>query len=269
MDEQFAALGLGVERLQATTPETINDDEIAPYRMTEVVELLSPTEIAISISHFRVWKHMLDRGHRQVLVLEDDVGLSRLLPSFLAALEKQDPDFGILRLETHLAEVLLHPRPEPGPTGFSFHLPLSFEPGAGAYIISAAAAGRILASPKRFSLPLDDILFSLESPFRDSSRLRVAVPALAIYRFEDSPEFRVPASILQSDAQPDRELREARALSRKLTELQKIGREIRRLGRQIRGALPAIWTYLFARRAIVPFADGAFSARPSAALPRA
>lgn len=269
MGEQFVALGLGVERLQATTPETINEDEIAPCSMAEVAELLSPTEIAISISHFRVWKHMLDQGHRQVLVLEDDVGLSRLLPSFLAALEKEDPDFGILRLETHLAEVLLHPRSEPGPPGFSFHLPLSFEPGAGAYIISAAAADRILASPKRFSLPLDDILFSLESPFRDRSRLRIAVPALAIYRFESSPEFSVPASILQSDAQPDRELREARAMSRKPTELQKIHREIRRLWRQVRGVCPAIWTYLFARRMVVPFADGAFSAPRSTALPRA
>jgi len=269
MEAQFSALGLGVERLQATTPDTINDEEIAPYSLAEVVEFLSPTEIAISISHFRVWKRMLDRGQRQVLVLEDDVGLSCLLPSFLAALEKEGTEFSVLRLETRQKPVLLHPRRERGPSGFAFHLPLSFEPGSGAYIISAAAAGRILASPKRFSLPLDDILFSLKSPFRDRSRLRVAVPALAIHRFEASPDFRVPTSILRSDAQPDREMREARAMRREFTKLQKTRREIRRLGLQVRSAIPALLTYLFARRTIVPFADIAFSGPRSAARPRA
>lgn len=269
MEAQFAALGLDVERLDATTPETIKDEDLAPCSRAEALGFLSPAEIAVSISHFRTWKQMLDRRHRRVLVLEDDLGLSRRLPSFLAELDTEDPELGILRIETHLDEVLLHGRPERGPPGFSFHLPLSFESGAGAYIMSAAAARRILASPQRFSLPLDDILFSLESPFRDGKRLRVAVPALAIYRYADSPEFRVPVSILQSDTRLDRDMRGARTLAPRLAAPQKIRREIRRIGRQVVGALPAIRTYLTARRTVVPFADGAFSGPPSASPPLA
>jgi GR25 family glycosyltransferase involved in LPS biosynthesis len=269
MDEQFAALGLGVERLQATTPETINSDEIAPYSMADVSKHLSPPEIAISISHFRVWKRMLDQGRRRVFVLEDDLLLSRRLPAFLSAFESEANGVDILRLETHQTEVWIHPKGELGPAGLSLHLPLSFESGAGAYVMSATCAARILSSPERFSLPLDDLLFSPASPFRKRSIIRVAVPALALYRFEVSPDFNVPAGILTSDAHDGRLTRSAWKRRNKPAGLRRIYREIARLKSQAAGAFQAIWTRLFARRMIVPFADGAFSAPPSAARRRA
>src|SRR5690606_13169956 len=134
------------------------------------------------ISHFRAWKRMLATGGRRMLVLEDDVRLSPLLPSFLAAPEAEDRDIGVLRLETRMSQVLLHTRAEPAPLGVSLRLPLSYEAGSGAYVISADYASRILASRRRYVLPIDDLLFSLSSPFRDRRRLRTAVPALAVCR---------------------------------------------------------------------------------------
>jgi GR25 family glycosyltransferase involved in LPS biosynthesis len=271
MEAQFAALGMGVERLQATTPDTIAEENIAPLTMGEIRAALSPVEAAASISHFRIWRHMLAGGHRRVLVLEDDVRLSSLMPSFLAALEAGGPDTGVLRLETRLSQVLLHKRAEPAPSGISLHLPLSYEPGTGAYVISAGYAARILASPERFSKPIDDIIFSLKSPFRKTSQLRAAVPGLALFQFEVTPDYSVPDSILASDAQASRDLRYAEAAVRgpKPSGLLKLRREFRRLRRQIDRAYEVIWLRRFAVSGVVPFAGSAVTAPRSAARPPA
>lgn len=265
MEAQLAELGMNVERLQATTPDMIVDEDLAPLSMAQIGENLSPPEIATLISHFRAWKRMLAEGSRRVLVLEDDVRLSPLLPSFLAALEAENRDIGVLRLETRMSRVLLHARAEPAPLGISLRLPLSYEAGSGAYVISADCALRILASPKRFTLPIDDLLFSLSSPFRDPGRLRAAVPALAVCRYEITPEFSVPTSILVSDSQAGREIRYASMANRKKPKgLRKLRREILRVGRQVIDAREMVWRRMRARSMIVPFADGEAIAPPSA-----
>jgi GR25 family glycosyltransferase involved in LPS biosynthesis len=270
MESQFVELNMKVERLQATTPDTIAEEDIAPLTMEEIRAALSPVEAAAAISHFRAWRHMLAGGHRHILVLEDDVRLSRLMPSFLAALESGGPYTGVLRLETRLSQVLLHRRAEPAPSGISLHMPLSYEPGTGAYVISADYAARILASPERFSMPIDDIVFSLKSPFRKTSRLRVTVPGLALFQFEATPDYCVPESILTSDAQASRDLRYVdETLRPKPTGWLKLRREIRRLRRQIGRAYEVIWLRPFAISTIVPFASGAVTSPPSAAPPRA
>src|SRR5690606_8732846 len=121
---------------------------------------------------------------------------------------------------------------------------------------------------ERFALPIDDILFSLKSPFRDTSLLRTAVPALALCRYEITPELRVPESVLVSDSQADREMRYARMANRKKPRgLRKLRRELVRLGRQIIGAPETVWRRICARSMIVPFADGEVIAPPSA-VPR-
>jgi glycosyl transferase family 25 len=243
MEAQLSALGMDVERLDATTPAAITTDDIAPLSMEEVCANLSPAEIACSVSHFRVWKRMLDEGQPRVLVLEDDVLLSPSLAAFLSAIEAADADIGILRLETRLTEVKIRSRRERAPIGFAFHLPLSFARGSGAYVMSAACASRILASPKRFAMPIDNILFSPKSPFYDKSRLRVVVPALALNRPETSPEFSVPASILAGNNMYNGN---TNPTPPQPTGLSKILREGRRLRRQL-------YMKLFARTVVVPF----------------
>lgn len=271
MEAQCAALGLDVERLEATTPETIRDEDLAPLTMAEACEYLSPVEVASSISHFGAWKRMLEAGQRRVLVMEDDVRLSGMLPSFLSALEKEGPDIGLLRLETRMSRVLLYRRAEPAPLGLSLHRPLSYEYGCCAYVISADYAAPILASPQRFSMPADDILFSLESPFRLTSKLRAVVPALAIAQYEVTPDYCVPPSIVDSDLQAGRDVRVARPPPSRPRPrgLRKLRREILRVGRQIAGIPDVARRQLYSQSMIVPFAAGDSSGPRSGALPSA
>ncbi|MEW9838025.1 glycosyltransferase family 25 protein [Mesorhizobium marinum] len=271
MEKQFAALGLEVERLPATTPESIRDEDIAPHSMTDLAAGLSPAEIAISVSHFRIWKRMLDKGQPCALVLEDDVLLSARLPEFLAAVERADADEGILKIETRMTEVQIHRRAEPGAPGFDYHLPLSFEPGSAAYIITAACAARILSSPQRLSLPVDLVLFSPISPLRDPSSLRVAVPALAVNRPEISSDFDVPESILASDAEAAR-LAHISPPHPKMAKMpvgvKKVWREFRRLAHQPNRIYRAIQSNLASRTTIIPLADRRFGDPRSTVRPR-
>ncbi|MEW9804973.1 glycosyltransferase family 25 protein [Mesorhizobium sp. ZMM04-5] len=269
MERQFAVLRLEVERLPATTPSTIEADDPALPSLERLLTQLSAPEIAISISHFRAWRAMLDQGCGNVLVLEDDLLLSGRLPGFLSELEREAFAIDILRLETHQTEVRIHPRAEPAPTGFAFHQPLSFESGCGAYVISATCAARILSSPHRFSMPLDDLLFSLASPFRRRNTIRTAVPALALFRFEVTAEFNVPESILISDAHAERVRLSEWKGRNKPTGLRRVSREVARLRRQAANLLPALWIRLVARTVVVPFAGDGLSEPPSTVRPRA
>ncbi len=261
MEEQFAALGLDIQRLPATTPDTITSNDIAPLSPAAIVETMSPVEVAISVSHFRAWQRMLDEGRDHVLVIEDDYKLSSRFPAFLTDFDRKRPDVGLLRLEAQLGSVRLHRWAEAGPLETSLHMPLSYQTGAGAYIISADYARWILASPKRFAMPVDDILYSPRSPLRNAKRTRCTVPGMAIFRWEASPEFDVPESILISDAQPSRNEREFEERNQgKRPAHERIGREIRRFLHQLVNSPKLTWYWLWSKRMVVPFADSGISA---------
>ena len=269
MEAQLSALDMKVERLSATTPDQIVPADVAPLSLGDIGQRLSPPEIAVSISHFRIWKHMLELGEPRVLVLEDDQLLSQRLPSFLSAIESNPVGVDVLRLETRQLRVQISTRGEPAPEGLSFHCPFSFEDGAGAYVVSAAFAARVLASRKRFSMPVDDIMFSLDSPFRRGSTRRVVVPGLSLCRYEVTPEFAVPPGILASDIHAARvALNEAR-MRRLPLGPRKLWREFVRLGTQSRRAVDALRNALLGRTTVIPFADTEFSVRSSAARPPA
>lgn len=254
VERQLADLGLDVGRLEATSPDTIAAEDLFPLSMEHASERLSPPEMACSISHFRAWKRMLDLGHERVLVLEDDVLLSRRLPAFVSALEKMNTDIDILRLETRLTKVRVHWKPRPAPPGFAFHTPFSYEHGSGAYVMSASCARKILSSARRFDRPMDDLLFSLKSPFRNETNIRAAVPALALHRVFGSTDSPIPKSIAASNTSDGRNMHEAARPQIKLRGLKKLRREIRRFGRQTVAAPSVIWTRLTSRTMVVPFA---------------
>lgn len=254
MEAQFAALGLVVERIVATTPETITAEDLSPWSLEDISDKVSPPEAACSISHFRAWRRMLELGHERVLMLEDDLLLSRKLPAFLSAIENEPADIDILRLETQLRTVQIHRRPEPAPRGFAFHRPVGYEQGSGAYVISAACAAGILASPSRFSRPIDDLLFSPKSPYWRGTSIRVAVPALALHLTDNPPDSPIPAGIVTSDTESGRIKRVEAFTPAKLKGLKKLRHEARRVCRQLARAPSTIWTRLNARTVIVPFA---------------
>ncbi len=254
MEGQFAAFGMTAERVAASVPETLSAVDVAPLRLDEAHLRLTPVEVATSVSHFRTWQRFLDAGEPHALILEDDAQLSVRLPAFLEAFEAAGgfPD-GVVRLETRLRGQILARRATRRVMSCGLHHPFTWEWGAAGYIMSAGNAQRILASERRFDLPVDDILLSPDSPLHDRSRILQTVPALVFVPHEDDRLGNQPASVRQSDTQA---ARSQRFLARKpTTKHAKILREIRRIQGQIAYFGTFLHHRIFGRRLAVPFID--------------
>lgn len=85
---QMAALGLDGERIEAVTPATLPEPADSP-RWQRWERPLREVEIALMVSHVRVWERVLRDG-RQHLVLEDDAMLAKDVPGFLTRLEAEE-----------------------------------------------------------------------------------------------------------------------------------------------------------------------------------
>ncbi len=265
MEAQFEALGMTVERIRATTPADIQAADLAPLTFEDARRRLMPVEIATSISHQRAWRRMLDEGDPFALILEDDCELSPKLPAFLAALDQHGAMSGVIRIETRQLRQVITRKTAQTIGGVRLHHPLTWEWGTAAYIISADEARRILASPRRFDLPIDDTVLSPASPLYLRGRVLQAVPALAFVPDEEAERGSQPASVRHSDAQAERKARfeaeKPKAPVRKLT------REIRRIQRQIADARTYFRHWVFGRALAVPFAGGSASSERSSAVP--
>lgn len=252
MEAQFEALGLRAERFRAATPADVTAADLAPVTAEEARRCLTPTEIATSVSHQRVWRRMIEDGHGHALVLEDDCELSPQIPAFLAEFDRQGGASGLVRLETRSRSQILARRASRMVRGVGLHQPYTWEWGSAAYIISADEARRVLGSPHRFRAPVDDMLLSPSSPMRVSSSLLQAVPALAFVPEENVAEGSQPATVRQSDMQDER-LRRFKEEKPKV-KARKLAREIRRIQRQITDIRRILRDRVFGRTMVVPFA---------------
>jgi glycosyl transferase, family 25 len=252
MEAQFGTLGLQAERFRAATPADVTAADLAPVTAEEASRCLTPSEIATSVSHQRVWRRMIEDGNRHALVLEDDCELSPQFPTFLAEFDRQGGVGGLVRLETRSRRQILVRRATHAVLGVRLHQPYTWEWGLAAYIISADEARRVLGSPYRFRDPVDDMLLSPDSPMRVSSSLLQAVPALAFVPQQDIAEGSQPASVRQSDLQAERLRRfeEEKPKGR----VRKLAREILRIQRQVADIRHILRDRVFRRTMVVPFA---------------
>ena len=254
-----------VERLRATTPADISDADLAPLTFEEARMGLMPTEIATSISHHRAWRRMLDDGQPYALILEDDCEISPQMPAFLDALDRHGGLPGVVKLETRMRGLVLARRSSYKLGGASLHRTLTWEWGAAAYVISAPEARRVLASPLRFKLPIDDTLLSPASPLYLPRRILQTVPAFAYVPDEGADGGAQPSSVRESDAQAERQARFQVEKPKK--RVGKIHREIRRIQRQISDVRTFLRHRILGRKMAVPFASTPVVSERSSVVP--
>ena len=98
MCEQFARLGLEVERFRAHYGKAFTREELRRYhsRIRSFIAFqkkMEPPKVAVALSHSEVYQTILDRNLPYALVLEDDIILDDGFPAALARAEKVlDPD---------------------------------------------------------------------------------------------------------------------------------------------------------------------------------
>jgi glycosyl transferase family 25 len=223
MQEQFRRIGITAERIEAVTPADIPESTQTRQASLPPGQRLSPNEIACSLSHRKAWQMMLDSKLPWALFLEDDAYLSDQLPVVLSDPALLEPGVDAIQFETHRTSALLG-RPIATPaTGVFKRRLMSSSLGGAAYLLTAAFARRLLASPEIDEVCQDSLIFSREGGFIYSDRIYQVSPALAF-------QVGKMGDMSQSTARSD--LTEGRNERRSPSGRRTLGRRLAKLGQQ-------------------------------------
>ncbi len=173
IEAQLRRIGLTAERVSAVTPIHID-----PARVAAVAATMSPSELACSLSHRKIWQLTLERGLPGALIIEDDAVLSALLPLVLS-MPEVIARVDALQFESHPSDALVGP-PLPAAPGISINRLMSSSLGTCAYYITSSFAARMLKQPLLDHLAVDRLLFGRGGGIIYKARIYQSVPALAV-----------------------------------------------------------------------------------------
>ncbi len=181
MESQFSELGLTFERIPACKPDELSEDRIRQIHATcESGMVRKPIEIAANISHKRCWKIIADGDDPYVCVFEDDVHLSPDAAKFLATSSWIPDGAELIKIETFNFEVAyFYKQPIAALDRTLFRLK-GFHPGSAGYIISKAAARRLLDETRSDYGGMSYLLFGPKPARGADLRTFQLYPALCI-----------------------------------------------------------------------------------------
>jgi glycosyl transferase, family 25 len=198
MERQLEAMGVAWTRLSATDAEAVSDAELcAEVTLEDPVIRMGRGSQACAVSNFRIFRELVAGDRPAVVILQDDMELSPELAGFLRTPDWIPPGIGLVQFEKwsrRATSKLLGPAIGVSPVrGRTVHRLHSRIGGAGAYLITRAAAAHMLAGKERLRFPIDHLLFNLNlSPLAREVGVAMVCPALA----------RQSWSTLRSDIQP-------------------------------------------------------------------
>lgn len=190
MAAQLDAMDVPWERIPAHDKESVADDLLA----SEVA--LSGHRIAMgrgsqacALTNFDIYRRIVAEGLPAALILQDDVDLHRDLTPYLSALDWLPDGIGLVQFEKYgrrASRRLVGPALGRMPVaGHGLHRLHSRTAGAACYLITQAAARRILAEKPILDTPIDHFLFSPNvSPLFAKLGVAILRPALARQRDE-------------------------------------------------------------------------------------
>lgn len=246
MEEQFDRLGIMAERIDAVTMDEVPAELIAYHSSPESLWRSNPGDLACGLSHERTWSHILEAGHSEALILEDDAVLTPPLRDFLAEGLLARVSADLIKLETTRADVQLGSASVQVGNTVLREL-CSSQMGSAAYLITRDAMRLSLTSPLRREVSVDRLLFGRGGAHLLRSRILQACPSpcIQLNRIDDV------ASAASSDihltrmaAAHRRYLRDV--LARTQVQLKHAGRLLRLASRDPKAA--------FGGRVVVPFA---------------
>jgi len=168
MEDQLQALGLVANRVDAVTPSDIPAEVRAELCDRRRPSYRRENELACTFSHKKAWRAILEQGHEQAVVLEDDALLSPKLPAFLDSLS--GVQFDVLRFEAAARKVRILPSTDVLPGGVQLRPFRSTLFGSSGYVITADTIRKIIDHPNVGRLPIDVALY--DSFYEPSRRLR-------------------------------------------------------------------------------------------------
>jgi glycosyl transferase family 25 len=192
MAAQLDAMGLTWERVAAHDKESVADDLLATeVALTGHRIAMGRGSQACALTNFEIFRRMIAEDLPAALILQDDVDLHPDLEPYLASLDWLPDDVGLVQFEKYgrrssrrLTGPSIGTMPVPG---HSLHRLHSRTAGAACYLITQAAARRILAEKPLLDMPIDHFLFSPNvSPLFHRLDVAILRPSLARQRDEDA-----------------------------------------------------------------------------------
>jgi glycosyl transferase family 25 len=247
MEDQFARFGIVAHRVEAVRIDEVPPQLIAFHEGPDCLWRSNPGDLACGLSHERAWNMILDAGHREALVFEDDAVLAPSITDFLVegVLERLQAD--LIKLETFRIRIQLgSARTAIGTT--TLRELCSSQMGAAAYLIGRDAIRTSLGSPMLRELSVDRLLFGRGGPHLLRSRVLQATPSPCIQLNRIEPHSAVGASDLHKTRVAAPSIRYLRdAIARAKVQFDHLGRLLGLAARDPRAA--------FAARVVVPYAS--------------
>lgn len=130
-------------------------------------------------SHRKTWQRMLDSGARHAMIFEDDLLFAEGIAAYLDdGWVPQDAD--VVKLETFSTRTHIDRTAVATTAGRRLHRLRTTHIGAGAYVLTAATAQRLLAETETCGDPVDEVIFNDRLPLFPGLIVYQMVPAPAI-----------------------------------------------------------------------------------------
>ncbi|TAK49204.1 MAG: glycosyltransferase family 25 protein [Xanthobacteraceae bacterium] len=240
MRETFERLGLGFSRLAAVDGAGLSPDQTAAFLAQHPGHRWLTGEIGCLLSHYAFWQAVAAGPAAHGAVFEDDVRLSPRLAALLADSAWIPADADLVKLETSGQKVALATTAEPARDTFALHRLHSQHLRTAGYIVSRAAARRLVDLFPSMDGPVDLMLFDPAHRIFPQFAVYQLVPAVCIqiaHHEGDADRARI-GSVIQKDATflANREPRKSKLpLHRKI--VREAARPFRRLHARITTAL--------------------------------
>jgi glycosyl transferase family 25 len=182
MTAQLDRLGLRAARIAALDAGTTREGFLAQYfTPSGPLGILPKGDKCCSLSHRRAWEAFVETGQRYAAVLEDDVVFDAAAAALLGDAGWIPEGTDLIKLE-HFgpdSQRVLVGSPIPVASGRTIAPILSRHTGGAAYVVSRAAAIKLLAVT-RWNVPVDHLLFNPNvSPLARQLKPYQMLPAIA------------------------------------------------------------------------------------------
>jgi len=177
----FAEIGLEFTRIPAIDGNKLSDEEFAHWtKERNWPKPLTRTEVGCFLSHCEALRLGIKQGDPYFAIFEDDILLAPKTEFFLRNDNWIKPDTDIVKLDTASIKCLLEPLQKTHLDAYRTGRLVSKHYCAGGYIVSHAAAVRLLQVTKQAFAPIDEIYFNPDCGILPTLTVQQLVPALVI-----------------------------------------------------------------------------------------
>lgn len=160
MQEQFASLDLSYRIINATDGKQLSREELRKYSKRHALKFkrreLSTGEIGCALTHAKIYLHVLDENIEEVLILEDDIVITRDLLHVLLQRSKFPPEWEAVNFANTWAEAI--PLGEPVCKDYRICRFKGIANRTSAYLLNRQGAKKLIEHVYPIRLPADDLV---------------------------------------------------------------------------------------------------------------